>query len=146
MSRIIKRNLLFKLGDKFRPFRARPHDTHFTFDYIVDLRQLIQACVAYKGAYSGNPAVIGGSLTGLTVFLFILPHTAVLVYSKLFTHHSYPGLAIQNRPPGFQKNGKRCENNERQHNSEKRKAYEQIQRPFTKCPSFRSFKSLREHN
>src|ERR1044072_3822403 len=88
MADVIFRDLSQKLGNKVRPFRTRPDNTHISLENIEELRKLIQAGSSQKGTEACSRCVRDGP-SGVAFLRAADAHAAKFEHPKELAIHPH---------------------------------------------------------
>src|SRR5262249_47346276 len=112
-----------------RLLRARTYQAHLPMQDVEELRQLIQAVTANKGADASNTAIaIGGPAR--TPLLPILAHGAKFQNLELRAVQASSFLLEQHRPPALEHDRGRHQAHDRQGNNQDQRRDTNIHEPF----------------
>src|SRR5262249_36515099 len=95
MTSVVMWDLVFKVPDQLRTFRARSHQTHFAFEHIPELRDLVDVPLPHKCANSKPARVVFLGPSDFPVFFRVEPHTANLQHVESLAIPAEPPLAIE---------------------------------------------------
>src|SRR5271166_1524954 len=102
MASVVMKDLVFKVPDQLRAFRARPNEAHFAFEHVPELRGLVNIPFPNKSADSKAARIIFRGPADFPVFFCIQPHTANLQHLEGLSIPAQPSLAIEDRPGRFE--------------------------------------------
>src|SRR3984893_17882025 len=102
MANVVMRDLVFKIANQLRAFRARADQAHFALKHIPELRGLIDVPLPHKFANSQPAWVVFFRPADFPVFFRVKPHTANLQHVESLAIPAQPSLAVEDRSRRFE--------------------------------------------
>ncbi len=102
MASIVMRDLVLKVPNQLRTFRARSDQAHFAFEHIPELRGFVDVPLPHKCANSKPARIIFLGPADFPIFFRIEAHTANLQHIESLAIPAEPSLAVQDRTWRFE--------------------------------------------